>query len=143
MIRSLLVVFLLALTGCVLSKPKPIDAIATNDAAYVGREIAGYIATSLPAASTTVWVAVPPPTADDSSTFAAAAVASLRERGFAVAEGEAAAAGAHALRFDAYPLDGGVLLRVYVDNSQASRWYGRDASGSLSPASMFTVRAGR
>lgn len=118
------------------------DAIASTDANYVGGEIAAYVASQLPPASSTVWVQVPPaPPKAGPSPLAAAVGAELRELGFAVAEGDAGSSGAHRVRYDAVPLDDGVLLQVALDGELAARWYARDPAGALAPASAYTVRA--
>ena len=62
--RAVLVaLFSLSLAACASYSTKNAnpDAIAATDAVYVGSEVAAYVARTLPPASTTVWVQVPPP----------------------------------------------------------------------------------
>ena len=143
--RAVLVAVLsLVLAACASHSTKNAnpDAIAATDAVYVGGEVAAYVARTLPAASSTVWVQVPPaPPKAGPSPLAAAVGAELRELGFAVAEGDAGSSAAHRVRYDAFPLDDGVLLQVAIDGELASRWYARDPAGALAPASAYTVRA--
>ncbi|MFM2287720.1 MAG: hypothetical protein RL684_863 [Pseudomonadota bacterium] len=134
-----------ALNGCAATPrlPNP-DAIAADDVAFASAEAASYVASELPPASSTVWIAAPPPSKDAMpSPFTAATVAALRDRGFAVAEDPAPATGAHVVRAGAAALDGGVLLLVDIDGKAASRWYERNASGALQAAGAFAVRMPR
>ena len=88
----------------------PADARALADG------MVEFVAVRLPAASSTV-VLDPTPADQASNALTPAFVAALRDRGFAVADGQQAdTAGAHHIRYLVTPLDSGDLVRVMIDN---------------------------
>lgn len=152
MSRLVLLLVALALSACAsTTRTRPVDALALADAPFLAGEAAAYVASELPPASSTVWISLPasPATVNaPAAPIGAATASALRDRGFAVVEGDEAAG--HAVSVDAITLAGrtesgpaGVLLKVSIDGAAASRWYDRDAAGALSAGGAFTVRAAR
>lgn len=128
------------LAGCTTTAKRD-AALATKDAVFLADQIAGYVGDRLPAASTTVWLTVPAPLKGQPPLALNTEVpVALRSRGFAVAEGEQAAASEHRIAWSAVGLDDGVVVKVTLDGHEAARWYSRDPAGLLEPASAFTVR---
>ena len=143
MFRAILISLLCALAGCAAyNHGTKAEAISMDDKTFIGKEITTYIAKVLPPASSTVWITTQKQAKDlIPVSLEAVAIASLRDSGFAVAEGKAISSGAHSLSFNTTFLESGVLVSVTIDQTTASRWYNRDANGLLVAASSFTVRA--
>ncbi len=84
-----------------------------------------------PAAATTL--AVVPPEGGAPDPLASALHGKLAGLGFAGAD-------AGALRYEAGPLDGGLLARFEFDGTVAGLWFARSRRGALSAGSPFTAR---
>lgn len=129
----------LALGGCALFSPTPswVEEVNEADATELADAITGFLKQQWPVASTTL-VLEPPEQADNPLT--PALEEALRQAGFALADPKAEVPGAHRLRYLVSPMGAGVLLRLQVDQTEASRWFVRDRAGALEAASPFTVR---
>ena len=121
-------------TSYVASLPAP------TDAQVLAGSIGGFLATQLPAASTTIAFS-PTPQDQAGNPLTPVLANTLRQKGFAVAEGSAPPAGAHTLRYWVTPLDGsGELVRLTIDGRKdASRLFVRTAAGGLQSGGPFTV----
>lgn len=111
------------------------------DAQVLAAGMVAFVATQLPAASSTV--VLDPTSADQAANaLTPAFVAALRDRGFAVADNrQADTPGAHHIRYLVTPLDKGDLVRVSIDNgAEASRFFVRNSAGDLQAGGPFTVR---
>lgn len=110
------------------------------DAKVLADSMAAFVATRLPAASSTL--ALDPTPSDQAGNSLIPALASaLRRRGFAVAErGQPVTAGAHHLRYLVTPLDNGDLVRLTLDDAtEGSRFFVRNSAGGLQSGGPFTV----
>lgn len=115
------------------------SASAPADATVIAGGIGAFLRTQLPAASTTL-VLDPTPAAQARNALTPVLADTLRQQGFAVAEG-AAPAGAHTLRYWVTPLDAsGELVRLLIDGREkAARFFVRGAAGDLESGGPFTV----
>jgi hypothetical protein len=113
---------------------------APTDAQVLADGIGVFLTTQLPAASTTI-ILDPTPSDQASNTLTPVLADSLRQRGFAVADGSASAGG-HTLRYWVTPLDrSGELVRLMIDGrKEASRFFVRNTEGNLQSGGPFTVR---
>lgn len=137
----------------VLAAPALLAACALNPGgSYVGRigtagnaqvlaaSMARFVATKLPAASTTVMLD-PTPSGQASNFVTPALVTDLRNRGFAIADGrQRSSAAVHRIRYLVTPLANGDLVRVSIDGgTQASRFFVRSSTGALQAGGPLTV----
>jgi type IV secretion system protein TrbH len=132
----------LALGGCAAVQPGAsyVAEVTPADAAVLASDMADLIGRRLPAASSTL-APEPPPASQAGNALTPALRAALAEAGFALAESRTQTIpGAHSLRYLVTPLDGGLLVRLEIDRSAASRWYERSGAGTLQPGSPFTVQ---
>ena len=118
----------------------PLAAAADAQTLAVG--ISDFMASSLPAASTTL--ALEPPASDQSGNALTPALAdALRRRGFATldAGGDAVPSGLRRLRYWVTPMDGGDLVRLTIDGGaiQGNRFFARNTAGFLQAGGPFTV----
>lgn len=135
----------LLLSACATSRPTMSyveSSVTATDSITLSREAVAYLAAALPPARTTL--VLDPPAAKDQDHMTAALVLALRARGYGVTvadpkTGRAAGQGV-ALRYLASPLDGGVLMRLQYQSTEASRYYPRSTNGLLLPGAPFTVR---
>jgi hypothetical protein len=114
---------------------------APGDARILAADMAEFVSTQLPAGSTRI--ALNPTPADQASNaLTPAFTAALRRRGFAVADDrQGAAPVAHHLRYWVTPLDNGDLVRLSIDDrTEASRFFVRNAHGSLQAGGPVVVR---
>ena len=112
---------------------------APTDAVVIATGIGAFMRTQLPAASTTI--ALDPTPAEQASNALTPVLAdSLRQQGFAVAQG-LAPAGSHSLRYWVTPLDAsGELVRLMIDDrKEASMFFVRNTAGNLQGGGPFTV----
>jgi len=130
------------LTGCAFGPDSSYVAPLAQpaDAQVLANGISAFVATRLPAASSTVALEPPPSDQADNSLTPALASA-LRHRGFAVAEGgQTLPPGAHHLRYLVTSLGEGNLVRLTLDGtSQGSRFFVRNSAGGLQSGGPFTV----
>jgi type IV secretion system protein TrbH len=141
-VRSIALAAVLALGGCAAAQPgvSYVTEVTPADAAVLASDMADLIGRRLPAASSTL-MPEPPPESQAGNALTPALRAALAGAGFTLAEPRTQTVpGAHSLRYLVTPLDGGVLVRLEVDRSAASRWYVRNSAGALQPGSPFTVR---
>jgi hypothetical protein len=112
---------------------------APADAAVIAAGIGAFLRTQLPAASTTL-VLDPTPREQAGNALTPVLADTLRQQGFAVAEG-AVPAGSHTLRYWVTPLDAsGELVRLLIDGrDKAARFFVRSANGNLQSGGPFTV----
>jgi hypothetical protein len=132
-----------ALVSCTISPDNSYvgELAAPGDAQILAAGMVEFVATQLPAGSTTI--ALDPTPADQASnvltpTFTAA----LRRRGFAVADDkQVVAPAAHRVRYWVTPLDNGDLVRLSIDGrTEASRFFVRNSRSSLQASGPFMVR---
>lgn len=112
------------------------------DAQTLAAGIADFMASSLPAASTTL--ALEPPAPEQSGNALTPALANaLRRRGFATVDANADAVppGARRVRYRVTPMDGGDLVRLTIDGGaiQGNRFFARNPAGTLQAGGPFTV----
>lgn len=110
-----------------------------TDPFVLGHVVADFAALRLPARSA---IALDPTPEDQAGNAVTPALArALRERGFAVVEGnQPAPAGAHRLRYLVTPLDNGDLVRLTLDGStQGARFLVRNTAGGLQSGGPFTM----
>jgi hypothetical protein len=112
---------------------------APTDATVIANGISSFMRTQLPAASTTIALD-PIPTEQASNALTPLLADSLRQQGFAVAQG-LAPAGSHSLRYWVTPLDAsGELVRLMIDDrKEASMFFVRNTAGNLQSGGPFTV----
>ena len=118
----------------------PLTAPADAQTLAVG--IADFMASSLPAAATTL--ALEPPSPEQSGNALTPVLAdALRRRGFATVDSgdTAAPPGARRLRYQVTPMDGGDLVRLTIDGGaiQGNRFFARNRAGHLQAGGPFTV----
>lgn len=139
--RALALALICGVTAACSYTPKKVAPMfSPSDLATLAADAAEFARNEYPAAATTLWL--PSPTADETEIALFTALApALRERGFAVAEGDAGRQlGAPALVLDARPVDEGVVALILLNGQLATRWYQRDMAALLVPASPMTVR---
>ncbi len=130
-----------ALAGCAVgpdtSYVAPVEREA--DAQVLGSGVAAFVALRLPSGSAVALA----PTAWDQPSDAVTPVlaAALRQRGFAVAEGDQpAAANAHRVRYLVTSLDNGNLVRVTLDGAtEGARFFVRNTAGGLQAGGPYTM----
>ena len=115
---------------------------APADAQTLASGIADFMASSLPAAATTL--ALEPPSPEQSGNALTPVLAdALRRRGFATVDsGDAEVPpGARRLRYRVTPMDGGDLVRLTIDGGaiQGNRFFVRNRAGILQAGGPFTV----
>lgn len=112
---------------------------APTDAKVIAAAIGSFMRTQLPAASTIIALD-PTPTAQASNALTPVLADSLRQQGFAVAQGTTPA-GSHSLRYWVTPLDAsGELVRLMIDDRKlASRFFVRNTVGTLESGGPFTL----
>ncbi|MEX8140008.1 conjugal transfer protein TrbH [Acinetobacter baumannii] len=116
--------------------------IKESDAQVISFDTTNYLADTLPPAKTTL-VLEPQPGSGDRLT--PVLKEHLMKRGFGVVEvfPKSTVGEGTRLRYLATPLDGGVALRLQFNQTEATRFYPRTASGELSIGAPFTVREGK
>ena len=141
--RALSLAAVSSLAACALapgsSYVSQVDTPADAEVLAAGMVV--FVATQLPAASSTV-ILDPTPSDQAGNALTPAFVTTLRGRGFAVAaEGQASASGTHHIRYLVTPLDNGDLVRLSIDDgAQASRFFVRNTAGGLQAGGPFMVR---
>lgn len=137
----------LLLSACATSRPTMSyvePSVTATDSITLSREAVAYLADALPPARTTL--VLDPPAAKDQDHLTAALLPALRARGYGVtladSEDRPTGRAGVALRYLASPLDGGVLMRLQYQGTEASRYYPRGTNGLLLPGAPFTVRGG-
>ena len=117
------------------------ELAAPGDAQILAAGMVEFVATQLPAGSSTI--ALDPTPADQASNVLTPALtAALRRRGFAVADDrQALAPAAHHVRYWVTPLDNGDLVRLSIDErTEASRFFVRNSRSGLQAGGPFMVR---
>jgi hypothetical protein len=139
--RLTLLLLVCGLAGCGIGSHTSYvaSASAPADATFIAGSIGTFLRTQLPVASTTL-VLDPTPAAQAHNALTPVLADTLRQQGFAVAEG-AAPVGANTLRYWVTPLDGsGALVRLLIDGREkAARFFVRGAAGDLQSGGPFTV----
>lgn len=140
-LHAALIGAMLLLGGCAGVGPRSsyVEAVAPADAPVLAADIAGFVAERLPAAATTLALDAPAGAMSNDS-LTPVLRGELRRIGFGVADAGQQAPGAHPLRYLVTPLDAGLLVRLHVDRTTASRLWLRNSAGTLQAGSPFTVR---
>lgn len=129
-----------SLAGCVGAGDSYVDgSLGAADAGMLAAEMTGFVKSALPAASSTV-VLAPLPIGQEANVLTPTLVGNLREAGFAVAAAADAAPTARRIRYVVTPFEGGTVVRLSVGETQASRYFIRDADGRLQAGGPFMVR---
>ncbi len=130
-----------ALAGCApfgMDRSYVEGPFAPGDSETLAADMAGFVRSRLPAASSTV-VLDPLPTHQSGDPVAPAFAEGLRRVGFAVAASEAAPPGAHRIRYLVTPFENGTLVRLTIDATDATRHFVRSDAG-LQARGPFMVR---
>lgn len=131
------------LGGCALgaSGSYVADLRAPTDAQVLASGVVDFVAAELPAASSSIALD-PTPSSQQKNALTPALLRDLRQRGFAIADDKQAdQAGIHHLRYLVTPLEGGVLVRLSIDDrTRAARFFTRNSAGSLQAGGPFMVR---
>jgi hypothetical protein len=117
------------------------ELAAPGDAQILAAAMVEFVATQLPAGSTTI--ALDPTPADQAgNALTPSFTAALRRRGFAAADDrQALAQAAHHVRYWVAPLDNGDLVRLSIDGrTEASRFFARNGRSGLQAGGPFMVR---
>ena len=143
--RSTVALVVLALAGCASVAPTAsyVSDVSPADATPLASALAAYLGQQLPPATTTLVLQPPPPSQADNA-LTPALRGALSHAGFEVFEPSKDApppAGAHPIRYQVTPLEGGVLVRLHYDRTEAARWFARNRRGQLQAAGPFTVSA--
>ncbi|MGI4941989.1 MAG: hypothetical protein ACRYHQ_15755 [Janthinobacterium lividum] len=118
-----------------------------GDAQVLAGSISTFLATQIPAASSTLALD-PTPTDQASNALTPVLAASLRQQGFAITNevstvpaGSPATPAGHTLRYWITPMDSsGELVRLLLDgNKEASRFFVRNTAGTLQGGGPYTV----
>lgn len=130
------------LAGCAAVSPygSYVGDLPPAASGTIGADLGGYVATTLPAGKSVVWVG-PAGTAGNSP-LGLALENTLRSRGFAVApDTPTPPANAHEIRYFVTPVprDWQANATVTVDGRPASRAYVVDQTGSARPIGPFSV----
>jgi hypothetical protein len=122
----------LSITACAPISPNQayVEGVSSQDAALISQVMTTYVASQLPAASTTLVVASTAQ-GNDNNPLTSTLIQSLRNKGFAVASTNESQALFHQLSYWVTPLDNGILLRLRLDNNLISWWFPKDADGAL------------
>jgi hypothetical protein len=128
-----LVLMPLLLAACGNTQPWPpgsyAEKVSAQTGVTLGREVAGYVATTLPPGS-----AVHVARAGTDDQVASVASPILSQSGYTNDTQ------AHEVTYVAQPVDGGMMLRVSIDNAQgASKFFSVDQTGGLASAGPLTV----
>ena len=115
-----------------LRQPTDFEAVATA--------MAEFVSMSLPGAPS-VLMLDPTPSDQASNALTQAFASALRRCGFSIGGGSQHLGGnTHRIRYLVTPLDSGVLARLMIDGTtEGSRFFARNAGGSLQPGGPFTV----
>jgi hypothetical protein len=140
---ALPLLMVVSLVSCTISPDSSYvgELAAPDDAQILTAGMVEFVATQLPAGSTTI--ALDPTPADQASNAVTPAfTAALRRRGFAIADnGQVATPATHHLRYWVTPLDNGDLLRLSIDGrTEASRFFVRNSRSGLQAGGPFMVR---
>ena len=115
-------------------------SMSNADADVIAAAITSFVQAHVPAASSTV--AIDPATVAIggglTSPLPGLVTSDLRKAGYGVAAPGVTVPGTHTVRYLVSPLDGGLLLRVTVDQAQGSQVFGTTAQGMLAAASPIT-----
>lgn len=134
-----------ALAGCSTSPTASyVSEVSANDAKVLAGSIAEFLGQNLPPAGTVLALQPTQGSLVDNPMTPALSRA-LRSSGFGVTELAKDApvpAGAHSVRYLVTPMYNGVLIRVRYDRTNVSRWFARNTSGNLQPASPYSVQRG-
>lgn len=134
-----------ALTGCTMTPTASyVTEVSPNDAKVLAGSIADFLGQSLPPAGT-VLALQPPQDSQANNPLTPALSRALRSSGFGVAEltkDTRAPVGSHPVRYLVTPMYNGVLVRVRYDRTNVTRWFARNANGSLQPTSPYSVQRG-
>jgi hypothetical protein len=111
------------------------------DMGILAKSMTSFIAKQYPPASSTL-VLYPPVDTEDQLNNALTPVLTrdLKVAGFAISDLRQKIAGSHTIRYWVTPMDMGLLVRLKLDNTEASRWYQRNRMGILETSEPFTVR---
>lgn len=116
------------------------SAMSNADAGVIAAAITSFVQTHVPAASSTV--AIDPATvaigSDLTSPLPGLVTSDIRKAGYGVAAPGVTVPGAHTVRYLVTPLNGGLLLRVAVDQAQGAQVFGTTAQGMIAAASPVT-----
>lgn len=124
---------LLALASCATGNPRAtaVTALSDRDAPTISGGIERFIAVTLPANGTPIVL-------QGSETLVAPLLRSaLTVEGYRLVD--RGAPGAHLIGYRVDPMNGDVLLRVFVDNTTGSRLYRHDDLGFLHAAGPYTA----
>lgn len=108
--------------------------ISEPDSEVIGKDMAKFLASQLPAAKTTIYIE------PSDSVVHSVLVDDLVEMGFGILEIRPTQGPAVALQYSVTPLGNGVLVRMRYSDRVSSRYYGRLADGSLSTSGKISVR---
>lgn len=130
-----------ALAGCVpfeMNRSYVDGPFAPGDSETLAADMAGFVKSRLPAASSTV---VLDPLSNEQSGNALTPVfaEALRKAGFAVAAWSGATPAAHRIRYLVTPFENGTLVRLTIDATDAARHFVRSSAG-LQARGPFMVR---
>ena len=130
MTRAVAVLLPCLLAGCAAwPAGSYVQSVSPADAAILAPAIADYLSGALPSGSA---IALAPAQSDDP--ISSLLVVNLDRDGLSQTPSGVP------VRYVAFPLDGGVLLRISIaDREGASRYFARAATGTISPAGPLTV----
>lgn len=130
--QCLLGVLIVSSVGCatIHAKDVYVTGISAQDASLLAPVMTQYVASVLPPASTTLVLANTVANTQH-DVLTPTLTQGLRDKGFAIATPTQRAMHMHTLCYWVTPLDNGVLLRMRLDNKLVSRWFAKDASGTL------------
>lgn len=141
-LRALALAGVLALAGC--GHPRPalswVAPSAAPEAATIAAAIGEWLGEAAPPATSTLLV-LPVSRRQAANPVTLALLDNLRRHGFGLATSLEASPDAHVVRYLVTPVwDRYLLLRVQLDDVEASRLFYRDLRGGLVPASPLTER---
>jgi hypothetical protein len=140
-LQGLALCALAVLGGCALSLKEAswAENLSPGDASAIAEIVAGIAADrSVPQdGAITLILALDD---DDPGALGNAIGEALRRRGYTVVSGKHGARPAHRLRFFVIAYAGGYLLRVLIDDTEASTHLTREPGGLLAPAAPLTIK---
>lgn len=143
--RALALILCFFLASCAAVNPRAsfvAGKLAASDADVLAASSAEHFRTVFPAAKSSIALETPV-AGQDRNAFAVSLDAELRRYGYAVsanAPSSPAPADAIRVRYVVSPLDAGLVLQLQYGRTEAARYFARDSSGVLVPASPYTVK---
>jgi len=130
----------ISLAGCSLIRPTEswVEMGADGDAVPLSETIVVFVAQSVPVAGGAAIILAAPPATQAANLVSLQVREKLEARGYTIAAGDAAAR--HRLRYLISTYGNGIILRITLDETEASVLFARDSGGLLRAGAPLAMR---